>query len=529
MTALWSIVGIGLLGAWLPVETRPGTAVAISTAVLLLIPWAWARTDLEHARRAGMTVLAWGVLILFGLSGGWDRSQGLAEIALVFAVLTVVWLASRARPSSAQVVAWAIGIAALSVWGLIQSWGGLEQVRPAVEQLPPHLKVNALLRIDQGRAFASLYLPGHLAALLATALPILVCRIRRDIVGIFCAVAAVIATMGLVATRSPIGGLLAVVACIAILAARRSRIFHAVYMVPVAVVVLATGLRPDVLEFEPLLLRIDNWSSALWAWMAGPFGSVGCGGFGQASQAVPWDVGNHPVHAHSLPFEWLAELGLAGLVAWFVLMIWLMKTAISLWRSRPELAVALLVIPVHNMLDFSLYTSGVALPWAVLAGWCLAVASAREPSVQESQPLRIVPVVAAACALALALLNAAGAVFEIAAEQKGQQQLQQALRAAAVAPWRTGPVDLAGRLALESDDPTAIREAADLVRRRRWQRPYSASRAQLLGRLAILENDPAAAVADLWQAGRAQPHDPRRREDYEQLVDQLSGRFHAFR
>ncbi len=198
MTALWCVAVIGVLAAWLPVETRPGAAVLLSAGFLILLPWAWSRTRSENATKAAVAVVVWVVFLTLGLSGGWDRSHGFGEVALAGGVLGLIWLASRERPSAVQISVWAVGIAALSLWGLAQSWGGLEQIRPAVDQLPDHLKLGALARIDQGRAFASLYLPGHLAVLLATVLPILVARIARDAFGLACAAAAVMATLGLV-------------------------------------------------------------------------------------------------------------------------------------------------------------------------------------------------------------------------------------------------------------------------------------------------------------------------------------------
>ena len=133
--------------------------------------------------------------------------------------------------------------------------------------------------------------------------------------------------------------------------------------------------RADVMQLEPVRLRLDNWRTALWVWSGSPAVGVGPGGFAQASQAVPFATGNRPRHAHSLPLEWLAEMGLIGGTAFVLAAVALWRLLRRLWPLRPELAVAVAVVPVHNLVDFSLYSSGVALPWAALVGW--AVASSR--------------------------------------------------------------------------------------------------------------------------------------------------------
>ena len=68
------------------------------------------------------------------------------------------------------------------------------------------------------------------------------------------------------------------------------------------------------------------------------------------------------------------------------------------------LAVALAVVPVHNLVDFSFFGSGVILVWAVLVGWAMAfVNTSSEP---EPAPARGRVVFVAAVA---AVLLGAGA------------------------------------------------------------------------------------------------------------------------
>ena len=148
----------------------------------------------------------------------------------------------------------------------------------------------------------------------------------------------------------------------------------ALLLVSVLVVVIVG--RRDVVELEPVRLRLDNWRTAVWVWSTAPAAGVGIGGFAQAAQAVPFEVGNRPRHAHSLPLEWLAELGPVGLLGVVFAGLALWRLLRRLWPVRPDLAVALAVVPVHNLVDFSFYGSGVTLAWAVLVGWAMAFVSA---------------------------------------------------------------------------------------------------------------------------------------------------------
>jgi hypothetical protein len=278
------------------------------------------------------------------------------------------------------------------------------------------------------------------------------------------------------------------------------------------------GFRPDVLQMEPVVLRLDNWCSALWVWSKAPIVGVGLGGFGQAAQSIPWHVGNHPVHAHSMPLEILADLGLFGLAAWVFAAVWTFRIAKRLWAQRPEVATALLVIPAHNLIDFSLYTTAVALPWALLMGWSLALTRQSEEVEDPVSPaLRWIPVLAGAGAVGLAILSVSGVSLVEAAQGDTplQARLEWARQAADLAPWSAAAVECSGALTLEAGDPQGAQEALLLLENRRWQRPRSAARAQLMGRLAFVAGDPVKGLENLWRAKAAQPYDERRQRDFE--------------
>jgi hypothetical protein len=178
----------------------------------------------------------------------------------------------------------------------------------------------------------------------------------------------------------------------------------------------------------------------------------------------------------------------------------------ALWSDRPELAVAVMVIPAHNLVDFSLYSSGVALPWAVLLGW--AIAEHRGESASETTTMgRPVLVLAAALALALSVLHATSRTVGDAAVLRAspEEQLAGALEARRLAPWRVQPLGLAAMSALHSGDPDLVSAAARELDRARWLRPRSAALAGLRARLAVALGEGPTALSEASTANQEQP------------------------
>jgi len=100
------------------------------------------------------------------------------EIGLAAAVLALIWLASRSRPPELLPALLAVGLAGLALWGIWQVATGLEAIRPGINELATPARMYAVERVASRRAFASLPVPSHLAILLATALPLLLARVR---------------------------------------------------------------------------------------------------------------------------------------------------------------------------------------------------------------------------------------------------------------------------------------------------------------------------------------------------------------
>jgi len=512
--------------AWFPAETRPLTAVVVAAAGLALCTWGWNQSPRESVRGlvGGGAVL---MALTLSAASGWDPSRAVGEIGLIAAALAVAWLASRSRPPRGFVLFLALGLSGLAVWGLWQATIGLDALRPGLETLPDAARAYAEERLASHRAYASLPLPSHLAVVLATALPLLVARVRATPVGIVAGLTAAVSVAGLLATQSPVGVALAFLACAALVVGRYRRAAVAAVIVSAVILVTVVALRPDVVRLEPVALRIDNWRTALWLESTSPWSGVGMSSFAQASQTSPLEVGNRPAHAHNLLLEALAELGPAGCAGCLVLGFLLVRLILRLWPHDRALAVALVVMPLHNLVDFSLFVSAVALPWAVLLGW--GVARSRELE-RGSEPVRgrILMVIFAVAALAMTSLHATSAVVEEAAATRQQpvDRFDGALRSLRLAPWRVEPQFLLAAAALESADRSLCERAFTEMDSRRWVRPRSAALAERRARLALVRGDVSTAISELWAAVELGFPDPERDQALRELLTHLEAGAH---
>lgn len=512
---------LAALCAWRPVETFPATAILVAAVVLGLAVWAWRRTP----KRSNPMLLACGAGFALLASGmaGWDPASAIVELSLLVAAVTLMWLASRVSPPERWPAVLALVISALALWGLWQVAAGMDRAASSIGQLPVGIQAAAAERLTSGRAFASQLLPSHLAVLLATALPVLLWRLRLRWSALPWVVGSVLCVIGLVLTRSPVGAALALGACAALALGRRKRLLLWAVLLLVSVLVVVIAVRGDVIELEPVQLRLDNWRTAVWVWSTAPATGVGVGGFAQAAQAVPFEVGNRPRHAHSLPLEWLAELGPVGVLGVFLACLAMWRLLTRLWPARPELAVALAVIPAHNLVDFSFYGSGVTLAWAVLVGWAMAFANASSESEPAPARGRVVFVAAVAGVLAAMVLHVTSFTVEesAAAREIPSERLDGALEARRLAPWRVDPLGLVATAALETGDPQKISEARAELDRGRWLRPHSAALAGLRAQLAIADGLAPTAVSEAWISASEQPSNEGRAESLENLLKRL--------
>jgi len=506
---------------WRPVETFPLSAILVAAAVLGLAVWAWRRTPKRS--NPWMIAGAAGCVLWSSGAAGWDPASAVVEISLLGAAVMLSWLASRVSPPERWPAVLALVISTLALWGLWQVAAGMDQATSSIGQLPAGIQEAAAERLASGRAFASQLLPSHLAVLLATALPLLLWRLRLRWSALPWVVGSVLCVIGLVLTRSPVGAALALGACVALALGRRKHLLLWVVLLLVPVLVVVIAGRGDVMELEPVQLRLDNWRTAVWVWSTAPAAGVGIGGFAQAAQAVPFEVGNRPRHAHSLPLEWLAELGPIGLLVGFLAGLALWRLLRRLWPVRPELAVALAVIPVHNLVDFSFFGSGVTLVWAVLVGWAMAIVNTSSKPEPVPARGRVVFVTALAGMLAATVLHVTSVMVEesAAAREVPSERVDGALEARRLAPWRVDPLGLVASAALETGDPRRLSEARAELDRGRWLRPHSAALAGLRAQLAVAGGMAPTAVSEAWISAYEQPSSEARAESLESLLSRL--------
>jgi hypothetical protein len=488
---------------------------------LVVILWIWQQVTLPPLGRLWIAGAALAVLVGSGLAG-LDPAAAVAEASLLAGACALAWLASRDVPPPQWPAILGLVLSGLSVWGILQVTAGPEHAEAVLAQIPEHLRVAAAERLGAGRAFASQPLPSHLAVLLATALPLLLAQVKWSWRAVVWMVGALLCVVGLAATRSPIGVGLALASCLALAIARGRRRVLVPVLVLAAVLLLVVLGRGDVLELEPVKLRVDNWQTAVWIWSTSPAHGVGFGGFGQAVQTAPLHVGNRPRHAHSLPMEWLAEFGPVGFLMTLIAglaLLWLLK---GLWPKRPDLAVALAVVPAHNLADFSFFSSGVVVPWAVLLGWGIAIC-AGERRAESGAWGRLLVVAAAALVLAFTTLHATSVTVGGGVGLAPEERFANAVRARELAPWRAEPLVAIAVGALESGDAELIARAARELDQARWLRPRSASVADLRGLLAEKRGEGPTAVSEAWTAAHDNPSDPTFSARFEGRVERLSG------
>lgn len=149
-----------------------------------------------------------------------------------------------------------------------------------------------------------------------------------------------------------------------------------------------TVTRPRFRPPMPLLSppgRIELWRAAGLLWQQRPLLGIGPDNFRRTyGKVLELDPNDDRIHANSLYFETLADLGLLGVVALLVLMATLLRTAMSAWHiagsERRVFAVGLLVAVstffAHGVVDYFLpFTPTNGLFW-LLTGTTVGVLTA---------------------------------------------------------------------------------------------------------------------------------------------------------
>jgi hypothetical protein len=396
------------------------------------------------------------------------------------------------------------------VVAVLQVAGGLEEAQAAVVELPRALREAASTRLAIGRAFGTASLPGHFAVLLLMAVPLLLDRWHAARWGDRLLRGAGLAgvVVGIALTRSlaalAVGAVLALVA--ASLGLPRRPILLGAGVALLLVLVLTAAWRTDLGSIEPVRLRLVNWRTAVAAFAGSPFVGVGLGGVGQAGLLAPTAASNITPYTHNSYLQLLAELGLVGLPVVAAGVLWLVRVIGLGLRQAPALALAVLVVPVHNLVDFSAYQPEIVVPWAVLLG---ALAARVRPMPDRPVPATLLLPVLAVCSLASVASWRGETVFDAALLQKPEQRSEMALTAARWQPWALTPLLLAADGALERGAPPPELGNLDrAIASRWWVRPRSGAWAQTRALLLLGQEHRGEALVWAREARRRAPKTP---------------------
>jgi len=438
-----------------------------------------------------------------------DHEGALRLSLLLLSAVLLFSLSRLAVPDDRLLGLVAVGLALTAVVGFDQALGGLERVRGFVDTLPAQWREAATIRLGRGRIFGTSTLPGHYAALLLLAAPLLAERAWRTSgwprAGYGVALAAI--TVAVALTRSVAAVIVAGVLLLVLLLGKLRGPGAAVALVAlVAVAGFAVVTRADLVSLEPIRLRWVNWRTTAWVLGHHPWLGVGLGGVGQAGLLAPTAADNITPFTHNTYLQLLAEFGLAG-AGVLVAGVWALARLLRAgWAAWPGLALSVAVLPLHNLLDFSAYAPEVLLPWAVLAG-ALAGRVSAEPR-RRLPDWVLVPVLGGATILA-ALAWRGEVELAPAFSSPPEKAVTSALSAARWAPWTVTPLELAAGVALERGSAPEVLSGLDAeLASRAWVRPFSASWAEARSRLLLGQGRPGEALVWAREARRRAPWRP---------------------
>lgn len=514
---------------------QSGTRVT-SFALVLLAVWGgyafgrpWQLLLLGSLSAIGL--LTQGKKSRWGLSRGWLGALALPfllsfpsaydhqwaiHVALVAAVGTLVFSWALAFPEGEGGRRFFAATGASSgVVALFQATFAAPPTAESLAVLPEGSGPTAMARLATGRAFGTLPLPGHFAALQALVVPFLASWLRevRGWHRLLPGSLLVMSFMATLATRSLAGSALWVLAfllCLARGAGGAPRAFW--WAAGMSLVALPFLLhRGDLLRYEPLALRWVNWQVAWFGFLQNPWFGVGPGGIGLAGLLSPWAGQNITPFAHNTPLQLLAEFGFVGLPFLALGLFWLVTLArVCWWEDRP-VALAVLVGLAHNLVDFSFYEPGFLSSFLLLTAW----GASRAGLVHRRHHSPLPVLLLAVPALLVAALEVRCQSLALASRlaKDAHERIGGLLAAAGWAPWRLAEVIEAGALALQEGNSQERDQVLTVLSRRQWVAPRSASAAYTKALLLLAQGRRAEAWAWAKEACVRAP----RRIEFEEL------------
>jgi len=524
---LWAVAALVLVVAVLrPPEVWPPAAalvelLAAATLVLLALRPGSLATD---ARRAALLLLP---LAAAAVRLAANRARAFDDAALLgqFIIFVALGSAIADDPGMRRALP-----ALLLVLGTLAAGQAIAQHHWAWPQVAAQLRAEGppadvvtdamLVRLESGRPSGPFVLPTALAGFLAISIP---AGLLLTLGGSFAARAGACAALlvqcyALFLTRS-LGGLAALACALVALIGLRSgrpgrRIAAALAVLLAAGIASAVFLRVRHGEMtsapgaDPVSLRAGNWRVAAEMIRDHPLFGVGPGAFGTFYPRYMREGMNETRYAHNSYLQLAATWGL-----WIALPI---GAAIAIFAARARRAdrgddgrlaaiaggVAFLS---HNLIDFTFYQPGVAVPCSLLLGLAAARATGAgaDDDVTASAPRSARVLIG--CVLAALLSGHAviamrcGLFLEQAGAAAGRGDLaaaaQSARRAAAARPDDPQPRAFLSELVIANrrDDPAAMREGREAADRAAALDPESAVRHHVLALYHAQDEEAAAA------------------------------------
>jgi O-antigen ligase len=501
------------------------------------------------ARRAALLLLPLAAAAVWLAA---NRARAFDEAALVgqFILFVALGCAVAAEPWTRRAIpALLLGLGVLAAaQAIAQHHWAWPRVAAELRAAGPPADAGAdamLVRLESGRPSGPFVLPTALAGFLAITIPAsLLTALEGGIAARAVAAAALVAQCyALFLTRS-LGGLAALACgCVVLMVRGPGRALRRI--LPAAAVLLAIGIASLVFVrarhgemtsapgADPVSLRAGNWRVAAAMIRDHPLFGVGPGSFGTFYPRYMRAGMNETQYAHDSYLQLVSTWGL-----WVLVPIGASIAAFGsrLRTSGPRDAGRLAAMAggsaflVHNLIDFTFYQPGVAVPCALLLGVATA-GVATPPADPDTTPsvargegavrarrggarvalgcavaalLAIHGVRAARCAMLLERAGAAARRGDLAAAR------EDAVRASAARPDDPRPWAFLSEMAIVShgDDPTALRFGRRAAERAVALDPEAAGRHHVLALYHAKSEEPAAAWLEERRAHELFPLKP---------------------
>ncbi len=375
--------GLVVVAVLRPPELHPGAAAACG---LIAAASLWFTTMSPAVSRLPAWIAGFTPFALVAFLGAANRATALDETALLITLLIAAGCGRAAgrqaghRESLLRLLV-VLG-SVVAIQALWQSLISYPRMAAAVRGIDPADPSGILVRLESGRAAGPFLLPAALGGFLALALPAALRGLRawRGVWRAAAGVATILIGCGFVLGRS-MGAIVAAAAgllpLLPLLAPRRrARAAWVAGGVAIAIIAVFAATRIDEIRDpagDPFGLRAGNWRVAAAMMRDAPWFGSGPGSFGSFYPRHLRPGLNESRHAHNSYLELAAGWG-----SWILLPIALLIAAWvarmrSAWLDPGDGTASVFLgagtaFLTHNLVDFTMFLPGVAIPAALILG-----------------------------------------------------------------------------------------------------------------------------------------------------------------